>query len=293
MKTQTATFKEAVTGFLFLTPNMVGFIIFTVFPVIGSLLLSFADWNLINPPHWVGTQNYQNLAGDFIYWKSLINTAIFSVFSVSLSIALALLLAILLNQKIRGVNMFRTAYFLPVIYSTVAVALIWQWLFDYQMGLLNHVLGLLKLGPFPWINSPDWALPSVILVSVWKGLGYNMVIFLAALQGVPAELYESAKIDGVNAWQNFWNVTWPMISPSTFFVTVTSIINSFQVFDITTVLTNGGPGNATNTLVMYIYQIGFQFFKMGYASAVAYTLFGIVLVFTVLQTVVAKHWVHY
>lgn len=293
MKVQSVGWKEAVTGYLFLTPNIIGFIIFTVFPVIGSLLLSFADWNLITPPHMVGGQNYRNLAGDRIYWQSLSNTAIFSVFSVTLSIACALFLAILLNQKIRGVNLFRTAFFLPVVYSTVAVALIWQWLFDYQMGLINHVLSLMRLGPYPWINSPQWALPSVILVSVWKGLGYNMVIFLAALQGVPAELYESAKIDGVNSWQNFWNVTWPMISPSTFFVTVTSIINSFQVYDITTVLTNGGPGNATNTLVMYIYQNAFQFFKMGYASAVAYTLFGIVLIFTVLQTVAAKHWVHY
>jgi multiple sugar transport system permease protein len=293
MKKGSAKVKEAIAGYLFLMPNIVGFIIFTIFPVIGSLLLSFADWNLINAPRIVGVQNYQNILGDQVYWQSLINTAIFSLGNVSLNIALALGLAILLNKKIRGVEFFRAAFFLPVVCSTVAVALIWQWLFDRQMGLLNYVLSWFKLGPYPWICSPQWALPSVILVSVWKGIGYNMVIFLAALQGVPGELYEVARIDGANGWQSFLHVTWPMISPATFFVTVTSIINSFQVYDITTVLTNGGPGNATNTLVMYIYQSAFQFFKMGYASAVAYTLFGIVLVFTIMQTVFAKRWVHY
>lgn len=293
MKTKLNTMRETVAGYLFLMPNLIGFIIFTVFPVIGSLLLSFADWNLITAPKVVGFQNYHDLIGDQVYWRSLINTGIYSVASVSANIFFALLLAVLLNHKIRGIKFFRTAFFLPVVCSSVAMALIWQWLFDYQMGLLNHILSWFKLGPYPWINSPQWALPSVILVSVWKGLGYNMVIFMAALQGVPSELYESAKIDGANGWQSFWNVTWPLISPSTFFVTVTSIINSFQVYDLTTVLTNGGPGNATNTLVMYIFQNAFRFFKMGYASAIAYTLFGIVLVITALQTIAAKRWVHY
>ncbi len=293
MKGKSASWKETIAGYLFLTPNLIGFVIFTAFPVLGSLLLSFTNWNLITSPTMAGIENYRGLFQDHSYLQSLTNTAYFSFVSVFLNIALALLFATLLNSKIRGGEFFRTVYFLPVIYSTVAVALIWQWLFDYQMGVLNHILAWVKLGPYPWLLSPQWAMPSVILVSVWKGIGYNMVIFLAALKGVPAELYESAKIDGANAWRSFWNVTWPMISPATFFVTVTSIINSFQVFDVTTVLTNGGPANATNTLVMFIYQHAFQFFRMGYASAIAYTLFGIVLVFTILQTVMAKHWVHY
>jgi multiple sugar transport system permease protein len=293
MKTQSAGVKEALAGYLFLTPNILGFIVFTIFPVIGSLLISFADWNLITTPSTVGLANYRNLLHDQVYWHSLANTAVYSFVSVVLNIVLALLFAILLNRKIRGINLFRAAFFLPVVYSSVAIALIWQWLFDYQMGLLNYILSWIKLGPYPWINSPQWALSSVILVAVWKGIGYNMVIFLAALQGVPGELYEVAKIDGANVWKTFWNVTWPLISPSTFFVTVTSIINSFQVFDLTTVLTNGGPANATNTIVMLVYQNAFQFFRMGYASAIAYTLFGIVLIFTLLQTIVAKRWVHY
>jgi multiple sugar transport system permease protein len=285
--------RDAVVGYLFLTPNFLGFIIFTAFPVIGSLLISFSSWNLITPSTAVGLANYRNLALDQVYWQSLLNTVIYSLASVCLNIFLALFLAALLNRKSRGINLARSAFFLPVIYSSVAIALIWQWLFDYQMGLFNHLLSWIHLGPFPWINSPQWALPSVIMVAVWKGVGYNMVIFLAALQGVPGELYESARIDGANRWNVFWNVTWPMISPSTFFVTVTSIINSFQVFDLTTVLTGGGPANATNTLVMYIYQNAFLFFRMGYASAIAYTLFAIVLIFTLLQTLVAKRWVHY
>ena len=221
MKRQSTRFREAVVGYLFLTPNFLGFVIFTIFPVIGSLLISFSDWNLITSPAAVGLTNYANLFHDQVFMQSLTNTVIYSFVSVMLNIILALFLAILLNKKIHGLSFFRAAYFLPVVYSSVAVALIWQWLFDYQMGLLNHFLSWFQLGPFPWINSPQWALPSVILVSVWKGMGYNMVIFLAALQGVPGELYEVAKIDGANAWKTFWNVTWPMISPSTFFVTVT------------------------------------------------------------------------
>lgn len=293
MKERTAKYREAVAGYLFLMPNFMGFIIFTIFPVIGSLLLSFSDWNMITPPVAVGLGNYQRLKNDFLFLQSLSNTAFFSFLSVPLSIIFALLLALIINKKLRGINFFKAAFFLPTIYSTVAVALIWQWIYDYQTGLLNHVIGWLHLGPYPWLVSPQWAMISVIGVAVWRGLGPNMLIFFAGLQGVPAELYEAARIDGANQWQVFWNVTWPAISPSTFFVTITSIINSFQVFDITTVLTNGGPANATNTLVMLIYQHAFQFFRMGYASAIAYVLFGIVLVLTVIQTWLSKRWVHY
>jgi multiple sugar transport system permease protein len=292
-KVRTASMREAIMGYLFLTPNLVGFLIFTVLPVIGSLLISFSDWNLINPPTPVGIENYCNLFQDHTYLRALLNTVYYSFGSVILDIGIALFLAILLNTKIRGLSFFRTAYFTPVVLSTVAVALIWQWMLDSEMGLLNHILSWIKLGPYPWLISPVFAMPSVIMVSLWKNVGYNMVIFIAALKGVPNELYEVAKIDGANAWKVFWNVTWPLISPATFFVTVTSIISSFRVFDMTTVLTNGGPGNATNTLVMLIYQHAFRFFRMGYASAIAYTLFGIVLIFTILQTVVAKRWVHY
>lgn len=293
MKAKPVSFKETIAGYIFLTPNLIGFLIFTVFPVIASLLISFQDWNLINQPTFSGIDNYRSVFQDPVYLQSLINTAFFSFFSVFFNIFGALFLATLLNRKIRGSQLFQTAFFAPVVYSTVAVALIWQWLYDYQMGFLNYLLGWFHMGPYPWIISPQWAMASVVLVAVWKGIGYNIVIFVAALKGVPVELYESAKIDGAGDWRTFLNVTWPMISPATFFVTVTSIINSFQVFDVTNVLTNGGPANATNTLVMLIYQHAFQFFRMGYASAIAYTLFGIVLIFTFIQTIAAKRWVHY
>ncbi len=293
MKVRTVEFREAVAGYLFLMPNLLGFIVFTVFPVVGSLLLSFSDWNLLTPPVAVGLENYQKLGSDPLLGQSLLNTAYFSFASVPLNIILALFLAILLNRKLGGISFFKAAYFLPTIYSTVAVALIWQWIYESKTGMLNHLLSLAHLGPFPWLTSPQWAMLSVVGVAVWRGVGYNMLIFLAGLQGVPADLYEAARIDGASRWQMFLHVTWPVISPSTFFVTITSIINSFQVFDITTVLTNGGPANATNTLVMLIYQHAFQFFRMGYASAIAYVLFGIVLILTVVQTTLSKRWVHY
>jgi multiple sugar transport system permease protein len=288
-----AATKETIAGYLFLAPNLFGFTIFMVFPVIASLLLSFSNWNLITPPTAAGIDNYRALFLDATYLQSLVNTAFYSLFNVFVTIIVALLLALLLNKEIKGANFYRAAYFTPVVFSTVAVSLIWLWLLDGQMGLLNHVLGWFKLGPCSWLNSPRLAMFSVIMVSIWKNIGYDMVIFIAALKGVPAELYEVARIDGANLWKVFWNVTWPMISPATFFVTVTQIINSFQVFDVTTVLTNGGPANATNTLVMLIYQHAFKFFRMGYASAIAYTLFGIVLIITAIQTVTAKRWVHY
>ncbi|NLG84570.1 MAG: sugar ABC transporter permease [Firmicutes bacterium] len=293
MRSTKRKIREAMAGYIFLMPNFVGFIIFLVFPVIGSFLLSFANWNLITSPSAAGIGNYRELVYDQLYRQALWNTAYFSLVSVFFSIAIALFIAVLLNEKLRGVTFFRTALFFPTVYSTVAVALIWQWIFDYRMGLMNHLCSLLKLGPYPWLISPAWAMPSVIIVAVWKNIGYNMVIFLAALQGVPKELYEAALIDGANNWQRFWRVTWPMISPATFFVTITSIISSFQGFDVTTVMTGGGPANATTTLVMLIYKYAFQFFRMGYASAIAYTLFAIVLLLTILQVIFSKRWVHY
>jgi len=285
--------KETIAGYLFLAPNMVGFLVFMVFPLVGSLLLSFSHWNLIQSPTFAGLDNYRQLFENPLFWQSLKNTAYFAFVGVPLQIILGLFLAVLLYSNIKGLEFFRTVYFLPVVSSTVAVSLMWQWLFDSHTGLLNHVLGWFGINPVPWLVSPKWAMPSVILVALWKGIGYNMVIFLAALKGVPEHLYESARIDGANRWQQFWNITFPMISPSTFFVTITSIINSFQVFDVTTVLTGGGPANATHTIVMMIYQYAFDFFRMGYASSIAYVLFGIVLIFTLLQLYFSKKWVHY
>jgi multiple sugar transport system permease protein len=285
--------QDAIAGYLFILPNMIGFLLFLAFPVVASLFISAAEWNLITEPVFVGINNFITLFQDAYFWQCLRNTAYFSLFSVLLGIAMSLFLAVLLNNpRIRFTGFMKSAIFLPVIFSTVSVALIWQWILDTNIGMLNRMLSYAGIVRIPWLTSPAWSMPSVIIVAVWRQIGYNMVIFLAALQGVPIELYEAADIDGARPLRRFWNVTWPMISPSTFFVLVTSIINSFQVFDITTVLTNGGPANSTNTIIMMVYQYAFQNFKMGYASAAAYLLFAIVLLITAFQSIVSKRWVH-
>jgi len=284
--------REAAAGYLFLTPNLLGFLIFSAFPVVASLLLSFADWDLITAPQAAGVSNYTRLVDDPVFWKSLYNTLYYTVGSVPLTIGLGLLLALALNGKTRGLYGYRAAFFLPVVASSVSVALIWQWLLDRDIGLVNYVLSLVGIEPIPWLTSTRWAMPSVIMVAVWKNLGYNMVILLAALQEVPRELYEAAVVDGATPWQTVRRITIPLITPSIFFVTVTSIIGSFQVFELTSVLTRGGPANATNTLVMFIYQYAFQSFQMGYASAAAYALFAIILAVTAVQFATSKRWVY-
>lgn len=284
--------QDALAAAVLLLPSLIGFLVFMVGPTIGSFVISFADWNLLRPPSFVGASNYRELSRNPVFWKTLGNTAGYVFVKVPLNMALSLLLAAVLNHRIKGRNLFRTVLFLPMVASSVSVALIWQPLFDPTVGYLNRILSVGGLGPYPWLLSPRWAMPSVILVALWKEMGYYMVMFLAGLQAIPATTYEAATIDGAGAVQKFLRITVPLVSPTTFFVLVTSIIGSFQIFDLTTVLTGGGPANATNTLIMYVYQAGFQFFRMGYASAVAYVLFAIVLVVTFAQNAVSKRWVH-
>ena len=272
-------------------PNLLGFLVLTVIPIIGSFGLSFFDWRLLDTPSAIGLRNYADLLKDDLFWKALLNTAYFVFVKVPITVVLSLLLAVVLNRKLAGVTFFRVVCFVPVVCSSVSVALIWQPLLDTGMGLVNRIIGLVGIPAVPWLTSIEWAMPSVIMVAEWKEIGYFMVIFLAGLQTIPSVYYEAGRIDGAGAWQEFLRITVPLISPTTFFIVVTSIIGSFQVFDITTVLTQGGPGNATNTLVMYIYQAGFKFFRMGFASAMAYMLFAIVFVFTLLQQRMSRYWV--
>lgn len=285
--------RDAFAAAVFLLPNLIGFLLFVVGPTVGSFLISFTDWSLLTAPRFSGFQNFTDMLNDSVFLKTLGNTAYYVFVKVPLNMTLSLILAALLNRDIRGRNLFRTVLFLPMVASSVSVALIWQPLFDPTVGYLNRLFSFFGLGPFPWIFSPAWAMPSVILVATWKELGYFMVIFLAGLQGIPQTYYEAARIDGANSVHEFFHITVPLISPTTFFVLIISIIGSFQIFDLTTVLTQGGPANATNTLVMYVYQAGFRFFRMGYASAIAYALFTIVLIFTVIQNRLSKRWVHY
>lgn len=275
---------EYVAALLFLLPNLIGFIVFTVWPMLYSFILGFMKWGLLDKKSFIGLQNYKNIFHDSIFWVCLKNTALYSFVKVPINLLLSLLLAILLNKELHGRNFFRTIAFLPSVCSSVSVGILWRPLLESsQNGLVNHLLGFLGIGPIPFLSSVSWSMFSVILVGLWKELGYFMVIYLAGLQGISKTYYEAAEIDGANSFTIFKSITLPLIAPTTFFAFVTSLIGSFQIFDLTSVLTKGGPANSTNTLVMYIYQNGFQNFRMGYASSLALILFLIIFIITIFQ----------
>jgi multiple sugar transport system permease protein len=284
--------KDALAAALMLAPNLTGLLIFMVIPTVASFVISTTNWNLIGRPSWAGLENFRDVFRDELFWTTLRNTAVYVFCKVPLNVFLSLLLAVLLNQSLYGRTLFRAILFLPMIASSVSVALLWQPLF-LSNGLLNKLLTTLKLPTLMWIYNPKTSMMSVILVALWKELGYYMVIFLAGLQSISRSYYEAANIDGANGIQQFVRITVPLISPTTFFVLIISIIGSFQIFDLTTVLTGGGPANSTNTIIMYVYQAGFKFFRMGYASALSTILFVIVLIITIIQNWSSRHWVHY
>ena len=286
--------RETFAAYGFLLPNLLGFAVFTFLPVLAALLISFTNWDLLTPPAWAGLANYRSLVADPLFRQVLKNTALYVLGTVPLQMVLALAVAVALNQRIPGQLFFRTAYFMPVVASTVAVALVWRWIFNNDFGLLNSFLYMIGIqNPPNWLGSTRWALVSVIIMSVWQQVGYSMVLFLAGLQGVPQQLYEAAKIDGAGPWARFLSITLPMLSATTFFVLVIGVINSFQVFDQAFIMTQGGPANATNTIVYNIYQNAFQFFKMGYAAAMAWVLFAIIFVVTLVQFRLQGRWVNY
>lgn len=285
---------EERAAWLFLAPSLVLFAIFTAIPVISAFFISFTQWNLFNEVTWVGLGNYLELAKDEIFAKVLGNTACFVLASVPVQIVLALACALVLNRGVKGQTFFRVVYFLPVVTSTIAAALVWAWLFNSNFGLINAGLSLVGVTDLPkWMGSTRWAMPAIIIVSIWQNLGYAMVLFLAGLQNIGKDVHDAAALDGATGWDRFWHITLPLLSPTTFFVLVISIIGSFQVFELVLVMTKAGPANATNTLVYYIYQNGFQFYQMGYASAAAMVLFLIVLAFTLVQYRLQRRWVHY
>ncbi len=285
---------EGLAAGLFLLPNLIGFLIFTAIPVGAAFVLAFYDYDLLLGASWAGLENFREMfTVDRVFRAALFNTVYFTAVSVPLSVVLGLATAILVNQALRGVVIFRSIFLLPYVTVTVALSLVWKWLYLPDIGLINSVLGAVGIDGPAWLTSQIWAMPALILMSVWKGFGYNMVIFLAGLQGIPDHLYDAAKVDGATAWRRFLNVTLPLLSPTTFFVVVISVISSFQVFDQALIMTNGGPGTATTTLVLYIYQKGFQSFDMGYAAAVALVLFAVIFVFTVVQFLFQRRWVTY
>ena len=285
--------REALYGYLFILPNTAGFLYFFLLPIVAALVLGFMSWDLIQRPQWVGLANYIGLVHDPQFWIALGNTIYYTAVSVPISIALSLLLAVAVNTQLRERLLYRIAYFMPWVSMPVAIALVWKWIYDPQLGVLDNLLAGLNLPQPGWLNDPLWAMPSLIIMAVWKSLGYNMIIFLAGLQGIPQDLYEAASIDGAGAIARFWRITVPLISPATFFVLVISLISSFQVFDQVYIMTQGNPNDSLRVLATQIYSHGFQYFKMGYATAIAWALFALVLVVTMIQVAGQKRWVHY
>lgn len=280
-------------GYVFIAPWLLGFLLFTAGPMLASLYLSFCRYDL-HTLEWAGTRNYELLfTRDPLFWKSLTNTALYVLFSVPLGLTGSLLLALLLNRTVRGITLFRTLFYLPSLVPAVASALLWAWIFHPDAGLLNYGLSLAGIRGPQWLQDPRTALPSLILMSLWGVGGSRMVIFLAGLQGISDELYEAAALDGARGWAAFRHVTLPMLSPTIFFNLVLGIIGSFQVFTSAYVLTNGGPNHATLMYVLYLYNNAFRFFKLGKASAMAWVLFVLLLVFTLIQFRHASKWVYY
>jgi multiple sugar transport system permease protein len=268
---------------VFLSPALVGFGAFTAYPAVFSLILSFTDWDMNGPLRWIGVNNYFRMFRDPTAIRVFWNTVYFTIVTVPILLIVPLLLAIALNQKIRGIRFFRAAFFLPVISSMVAMSMVWQWIFNADFGLLNWVLSLVGINGPKWLTSEDWALPAVMITSIWKNIGFNMMIFLAGLQGISTSYYEAAEIDGANTLQRFWHITIPSLKPTTLLVTAMTIINSFQVFDQVVVMTGGGPNRSSSVLVHYIYENAFQFYKMGYASSLGWALTMFVLALTLVQ----------
>lgn len=288
--------QEAVWAYLFISPWIIGFFIFTVGPMLASLYFSATEYNVIDPPEWVGLANYNRLfLNDPLFWHSLKVTLNYALMALPLGLLIGFFLAILLNQKIPGVNLWRTVYFLPSVVAGVAVTLLWIRIFNTRIGILNpfleKVFGIKGPG---WLQDPDWALPALVIMGLW-GVGGSMIIYLAGLQGIPTTLYEAATLDGANTWQRFQNVTLPMMTPVIFYNLVLGLIGSFQYFTEAYVASGGEGGPVRSTLVynLYLYQNAFKFFDMGYASALAWILFLIVLILTVLVFRSSDFWVFY
>jgi multiple sugar transport system permease protein len=284
--------QDLFYGLLFASPFILGVLIFWIGPMLYSIFLTTQDWNLIAPPKWAGFGNFERMFSDPLVIQSLKVTAYFTFVGVPLQLLTAFCLALMLNRPIRGKGIYRTIYYLPAITPAVASAVVWVQVLNPDSGVLNAILGLLGIPHVKWLFDPVAVIPAFILMSLWF-VGPQMIIFLAGLQGVPRELVESAEIDGANTWQRFWNIVIPMVSPIIFFNLVVGIIGTFQVFTQSYVMTNGGPQDQTRFMALYIYQNGFQYFRMGYAALLSWVVFIIVLFFTVIQFRLATNWVYY
>lgn len=288
----TLHWREVADGYLFMSPWLVGFLLFTAGPMIASLVLSFMRYEIVVAPEWVGTRNYQRLLIDSLFYKSLSNTAYYTFLAVPLQLSVALMLALMMNLKLRFINVFRTMFYMPSIVPTVASVLLWMWIFNPEFGLANSLLRRVGMSSQAWFYDPKMVKNTFIIMSLW-GVGGQMIIFLAGLQGIPEHLYEAAKIDGANAVAMFRKITLPMLSPTLFFNLIMGIIGSFQVFTASFIATNGGPRDESLFYVLYLYRNAWEFWRMGYACTMAWVLFLIILTLTLIQFRLADVWVYY
>ncbi len=287
--------REAFVGYLFILPTYIGFVIFILYPLIESMRISFQEFSLLRGSTYVGLDNYVQMFADARLRIVYVNTIIFTLFAVFFNAGIGLLLAVMLNRRLPTLmrNLYRSIFFFPVLIAHTYIAVIWRFLYQQDTGVINYYLGVLGIDPIPWLSNTHWAMAAIIILDVWKNTGFAMLVFLAGLQSIPHEYYEAAQLDGANERQLFFRITIPLLSPTIFFILVIFMIGALQVFDTIIVLTAGGPGDATRSVVLYIYEIAFRTFNMGYAAAVSMTLFAIILVLTALQFWISRRWVHY
>jgi multiple sugar transport system permease protein len=287
--------REALAAYAYLGPAFAGFVVFVLGPAVAAVALTFFEYDILTPPRFAGLANYARFLGDPRLPRIYLNTVVYVGWYVGLTTLLGLALAVAAHRPMRALwrYLIRSAYFFPVLTSLASVSLVWQYLYSTDFGIINYYLARLGIPRIPWLTSSQWAIASIILLGVWKNLGFNFILFLAGLQNIPRHLYEAAAIDGAGRWAGFRYVTLPSLTPVLFFSVVWGLINAFQVFDSPFILTTGGPGDASRTVVMYIYENGFRFFQMGYASTVALSLFLIVVILTLIQFRLSRIWVFY
>ena len=295
MSLQRSVIQKYLWVAFFLFPSLAGLLVFLIIPMLSSLVLTFYEWDPLIPTRFIflGLENYQTLIKDTDFWDALRHTLFFIVGYIPLVLVSGLGVALLMNQKLIGRTFFRGAFFMPVISAWVAVALMWTWIFNPKFGIINYLLGLIGIAGPAWLFDPNWAMPAIILTSVWKDTGFIMIFFLSSLQSIPNEYYEAAALDGANNWAKFRYITLPLLSPTVFFTLIISLINSFQVFDQVWIMTEGGPAGATTVLVQQIVNNSFRYGRMGYAATLSWVLFLIVFAVTIFQTRMQKNWVTY
>ncbi len=295
LPTLSPKWSEALTGYLFILPTFIGFVLFILYPIVESIRISFMDYSLLRGSEYIGLENYADILSDRRIRTVYGNTVVFTLFAVFFNAGVGLLLAVALNRRMSLFirNLYRSIFFFPLLVAHTYIAVIWRFLYQKDTGVINYYLGQIGIAPVPWLSQAGWSMAAIIILDVWKNTGFAMLVFLAGLQNIPNEFYESAQLDGANERQIFSRITLPLLSPTIFFILVIFMIGALQVFDTIMVLTEGGPGDSTRTVVMYIFEKAFQRFDMGYAAAISMTLFAVILVLTLIQFRISRRWVHY